>query len=147
LDFKIEVVMLGVSDVDRAKQFYEKLGWRLDADFAAPEGDFRVIQFTPPGSACSIAFGTGVTTTPPGAIRGLELVVTDIEAARAEIAGRGIEIGAVYHDAKLIHRASTASRVPGPDPARRSYLSYADFNDPDGNQWIVQEVTKRAPGR
>jgi catechol 2,3-dioxygenase-like lactoylglutathione lyase family enzyme len=147
MNFKLEVVMLGVSDVDRAKEFYQKLGWRLDADYSAPDGDFRVIQFTPPGSGCSIAFGTGVTTTAPGSIRGLELVVTDIEAARAEIAGRGIEVGEVYHDAKLIHHASSASRVPGPDPQRRSYLSFADFSDPDGNQWILQEITQRLPGR
>lgn len=147
MDFKLEVVMLGVSDVDRAKQFYQKLGWRLDADYAAPGGDFRVIQFTPPGSACSIAFGNGVTTTEPGAIRGVELVVTDIEAARAEIASLGVAVSDVYHDAKLTHHASTASRVPGPDPERRSYFSFADFSDPDGNLWILQEITQRLPGR
>jgi catechol 2,3-dioxygenase-like lactoylglutathione lyase family enzyme len=147
MEFKLEVVMLGVSDVDRAKEFYQKLGWRLDADYSAPDGVFRVVQFTPPGSACSIAFGSGVTTTSPGAIRGLELVVIDIEAARAQIAGRGIDIGDVYHDAKLIHHASTQSRITGLDPQRRSYLSFADFNDPDGNQWILQEITRRLPGR
>lgn len=147
MDFKLEVVILPVSDIDRAKQFYEKLGWRLDADFAAPDGDFRAVEFTPPGSACSIAFGKGVTNDPPGPIGGLELVVDDIEAARAEIAGRGVDIGEVYHDAKLIRNASTSSRVQGRDPQHRSYLSYADFTDPDGNQWILQEVTQRAPGR
>lgn len=147
MDFTLEVVMLGVSDVDRAKQFYQKLGWRLDADYTAPSGDFRVIQFTPPGSACSIAFGNGVTTTEPGAIRGLELVVSDIEAARSELAGLGVDIGEVYHDAKSIHHASAASRVPGPDPERRSYLSFADFSDPDGNLWILQEISHRLPGR
>jgi catechol 2,3-dioxygenase-like lactoylglutathione lyase family enzyme len=147
MDFKLEVVMLGVSDVDRAKQFYQKLGWRLDADYASPDGDFRVIQFTPPGSSCSIAFGKGVTTTSAGAIRGLELVVNDIDVARSEIAGLGIEISEVYHDAKTFHHASTLGRVPGRDPQGRSYLSFADFNDPDGNQWILQEITQRLPGR
>jgi catechol 2,3-dioxygenase-like lactoylglutathione lyase family enzyme len=147
MDFKLEVVMLPVTDIDRAKQFYEKLGWRLDADFGAPDSDFRVVQFTPPGSGCSIAFGKGITTAPPGPLGGLELVVNDIEAARAEIAGHGIDIGEIYHDAKLIRHASPSSHVSGPDPQHRSYLSYADFTDPDGNQWIVQEVTQRAPGR
>ena len=147
MEFKLEVVLLGVRDVDRSKQFYQKLGWRLDADYAAPDGDFRVIQFTPPGSACSIAFGTGVTTARAGSIHGLELVVSDIEAARAEIAGLGVGVGEVYHDVKLVHHASTSSRAPGPDPQRRSYLSFADFSDPDGNEWILQEITQRLPGR
>jgi catechol 2,3-dioxygenase-like lactoylglutathione lyase family enzyme len=146
MDFSLEVVTIPVSDVERAKQFYAKLGWRLDIDFSAP-GGFRVIQFTPPGSACSIALGNGITRAAPGSLQGLELVVSDIAAARADIASRGIAISDVYHEAKLAHRASAEVRVPGPDPEGRSYFSFADFADPDGNTWLLQEVTQRAPGR
>ena len=146
MDFRLEVVTIPVSDVERAKQFYAKLGWRLDIDFSAP-GGFRVIQFTPPGSACSIALGSGITTAAPGSVQGLELVVSDIAAARADIASRGTAISDVYHEAKLAHRASAEGRVPGPDPEGRSYFSFADFADPDGNTWLLQEVTQRAPGR
>ena len=146
MDFSLEVVTIPVSDVERAKQFYAKLGWRLDIDFSAP-GGFRVIQFTPPGSACSIALGNGITTAAPGSMQGLELVVSDIAAARADIASRGIAISDVYHEAKLAHRALPEGRVPGPDPEGRSYFSFADFADPDGNAWLLQEVTQRAAGR
>jgi catechol 2,3-dioxygenase-like lactoylglutathione lyase family enzyme len=132
VDYRLEVVRLPVSDVDRAKDFYQRLGWRLDADFSLGEG-IRAVQVTPPGSACSVSFGTGI---PPDA----ELVVDDIEAARAELAGRGAEVGEAFH-------RDGATRIPGPDPERRSYLSYASFNDPEGNGWLLQEVTTRLPGR
>jgi catechol 2,3-dioxygenase-like lactoylglutathione lyase family enzyme len=147
MDFKLEVVVLPVSDVDRAKEFYVALGWRLDADF--PSGDdFRVIQLTPPGSPCSIIFGTGVSAAAPGSVEGLHLVVTDVEAARAELVSRGVEVSEVFHDADgVFHRAGTAGREPGPDPQRRSYSSFAAFSDPDGNGWILQEVVTRLPGR
>jgi catechol 2,3-dioxygenase-like lactoylglutathione lyase family enzyme len=145
MDFAVEVVMLPVSDIDRSKAFFQKLGWRLDADFPSPNGDFRVVQFTPPGSACSIAFGT-VTAAAPGSQR-VEVVVKDIEAARADVAGRGIEISGVFHWANGLPHSTTEQPVPGPDPQRRSYLSYANFNDPDGNVFILQEITQRLPGR
>ncbi|MCO6008908.1 VOC family protein [Actinoallomurus purpureus] len=144
---KLEVVVLPVADVDRAKNFYQELGWREDADFATGE-DFRVVQLTPPGSACSIIFGTGITSAAPGSAQGLHLVVTDIEAARAELAGRGVEISETFHDAGgVFHHAETQGRVPGPDPDRASYGSFASFSDPDGNGWFLQEVTTRLPGR
>ena len=145
VDIKLEVVVIPVSDVDRAKRFYGDLGWRLDADITGD--DFRVVQFTPPGSPCSMVFGSGVT---PGAYAqvGLdvldsvgELVVSDIEAARAELAGRGVDVSEVYH------YAGREGRVSGPDPERRSYASWASFSDPAGNIWRLQEVTARAPGR
>src|SRR5277367_914321 len=135
MNFSLEVVTIPVSDVERAKQFYQDLGWRLDIDFSAPDG-FRVVQFTPPGSACSIALGNGITTAAPGSMQGLELVVNDIAAARAEIASRGVAVGDVYHEAKLAHRASLEGRIAGPDPKNRSYYSFADFADPDGNAWL-----------
>jgi catechol 2,3-dioxygenase-like lactoylglutathione lyase family enzyme len=140
MDFKLEVVVLPVSDVDRAKHFYESLGWRLDADFPISE-EFRVVQFTPPGSAASIHFGTGVSTLPPGSIQGTYLVVSDIEAARAELVSRGVEVSEIFH------RSSTLEQRAGPDPERRSYASFATFGDPDGNSWILQEITQRLPGR
>jgi catechol 2,3-dioxygenase-like lactoylglutathione lyase family enzyme len=144
---KLEVVVIPVSDVDRAKAFYETLGWRLDADFATGD-DFRVIQVTPPGSPCSVIFGTGVSSAAPGSVEGLHLVVTDIEAARAELAGRGIDVSEVFHDAGgVFHRAGTTGREPGPDPQRTSYASFASFSDPDGNGWVLQEITSRLPGR
>jgi catechol 2,3-dioxygenase-like lactoylglutathione lyase family enzyme len=147
MDLKLEVVVLPVSDVDRAKEFYEKLEFRLDADFTVSD-DYRVVQLTPPGSAASIIFGTGLTTATPGSTEGLHLVVTDIEAATAEIAGLGVEVSEVFHDAGgVFHHAGTAERVSGPDPERRSYASFASFNDPDGNGWILQEIVTRAPGR
>jgi len=147
VDIRLEVVVLPVSDVDRAKEFYVGLGWRLDADFVDGD-DFRVVQLTPPGSPCSITFGTGITTAAPGSADGLYLVVADIEAARAELVGHGAQVSDVFHDAKgVFHHAGTTARVPGPDPQRRSYASFASFRDPDGNGWMLQEVTKRLPGR
>ncbi len=140
VDMKLEVVVIPVSDVDRAKRFYGNLGWRLDADFV--KGDaFRAVQFTPPGSSCSIHFGTGVTSAAPGSARGLYLVVSDIEAARAELVDRGVDVSEVFH------RGVGEGPSSGPDPARRSYASYATFSDPDGNGWLLQEVTARLPGR
>ncbi|KQY69967.1 MULTISPECIES: VOC family protein [Ensifer] len=141
VDLKLEVVVIPVSDVDRAKRFYDGLGWRLDADFAV--GDtFRVVQFTPPGSPSSIHFGTGLTSAAPGSARGLYLVVSDIEAARAELIGRGADVS------EIIHRAGPGQPpISGRDPERRSYRSSASFADPDGNGWLLQEVTERLPGR
>jgi catechol 2,3-dioxygenase-like lactoylglutathione lyase family enzyme len=140
VDMNLEVVVIPVSDVDRAKRFYSNLGWRLDADFV--KGDaFRGVQFTPPGSECSIHFGTGITSAVPGSAQGLYLVVSDIEAAHAELVNRGVDVGEVFH------RAVGEGPLSGPDPARRSYHSYATFSDPDGNSWLLQEVTVRLPGR
>jgi catechol 2,3-dioxygenase-like lactoylglutathione lyase family enzyme len=147
MDMKLEVVVLPVSDVDRAKQFYVNLGWRLDADFPGDAG-FRVVQVTPPGSPCSIIFGSQVTTAAPGSADGLMLVVTDIEAARADLAGRGVEVSEVFHDAGgVFHHAGTDARVSGPDPERHSYASFVSFSDPDGNGWLLQEIVTRLPGR
>ena len=144
---RLEIVVLPVADVDRAKQFYVGLGWRLDADFVVDE-DFRVIQLTPPGSPASIIFGTGVTDAAPGSAGGLYLVVDDIEAARAELVEHGAQVSDVFHDAGgVFHHAGTTARVPGPDPERNSYASFASFSDPDGNGWMLQEVTTRLPGR
>jgi catechol 2,3-dioxygenase-like lactoylglutathione lyase family enzyme len=141
IDMKLEVVVIPVSDVDRAKRFYGDLGWRLDADFVV--GDkFRGIQFTPPGSPCSIQFGTEVSSGVPGSARGLYLVVSDIQPARAELIDRGVDVSEVFHRA-----GPGQPPLSGPDPARRSYFSYATFNDPDGNEWLLQEVTTRFPGR
>jgi catechol 2,3-dioxygenase-like lactoylglutathione lyase family enzyme len=147
VDMRLEVVVLPVSDVDRAKDFYLRLGWRLDADFVDGD-DFRVVQLTPPGSPCSIIFGTGITTAAPGSADGLYVVVADIEAARAELIGHGAQVSDVFHDAGgVFHHAGTTSRVPGRDPERRSYASFASFRDPDGNGWMLQEITTRLPGR
>jgi catechol 2,3-dioxygenase-like lactoylglutathione lyase family enzyme len=147
MDMRLEVVVVPVSDVDKAKQFYVSLGWRLDADFTADDG-LRVVQLTPPGSPCSIIFGAGITSATPGSAQGLHLVVEDIEAARAELVGAGVEASEVFHDAGgVFHHAGTAGRVPGPDPERRSYSSFASFSDPDGNGWTLQEITTRLPGR
>jgi catechol 2,3-dioxygenase-like lactoylglutathione lyase family enzyme len=147
MDLKLEVVVLPVSDVDRAKEFYNRLGWREDIDFVH-SADYRVVQFTPPGSQASIIFGTGLTTSAPGSYQGLQLVVTDIVAARDELAGKGIKVSNVFHDETgIFHHAGTASRVAGPDEKRGSYGSFLSFEDPDGNGWIVQEVTQKAPGR
>jgi len=149
---KFEIVVIPVSDVDRAKEFYRKLGWRLDADFAAGDA-FRVIQFTPPGSGCSIIFGKNVTAAAPGSAQGLYLIVSDIEAARDELLGRGVEISKVFHDAGGVYAGTEEPylfgrlRVSGPDPDRRSYRSFASFKDPDGNGWLFQEITTRLPGR
>jgi catechol 2,3-dioxygenase-like lactoylglutathione lyase family enzyme len=141
VDMKLEVVVIPVSDVDRAKRFYADLGWRLDADFVV--GDtFRVVQFTPPGSPSSIHFGRGVTSAAPGSAQGLYLVVSDIEAARAELVRRGADVSEVFHVA-----GPGQPPLSGRDPQRRSYFSYATFSDPDGNSWLLQEVTARFPGR
>jgi catechol 2,3-dioxygenase-like lactoylglutathione lyase family enzyme len=147
MDLKLEVLTLPVSDVDRAKAFYEKLDFRLDADFRVGD-DFRVVQLTPPGSEASIIFGGGINSARPGSTQGLHLVVKDIESVRADIAGRGIEISEVFHDADgVFHHAGTEGRVAGPHPEHASYSSFASFNDPDGNEWVLQEVVTRAPGR
>ncbi|MCV7168581.1 VOC family protein [Mycobacterium manitobense] len=147
MDMKLEVVVLPVSDVDRARDFYQKLGWRLDADFPVAEG-YRVVQVTPPGSPTSVIFGTGVSTGAPGSTQGLYLVVTDVEAARAELVARGVEVSEVFHDTTgVFNQAGGTGRVPGPDPERRSYSSFATFQDPDGNGWVLQEITERLPGR
>jgi len=147
MDMKLEVVVLPVSDVDRAKGFYEGLGWRLDADFAG-DGGFRVVQLTPPGSPCSIIFGTGITSAVAGSAEGLQLVVSDIDAARAELAGHGVQVSDVFHDAGgVFHHAGTKNRAAGPAPDHATYGSFVSFSDPDGNGWFVQEITTRLPGR
>jgi catechol 2,3-dioxygenase-like lactoylglutathione lyase family enzyme len=141
VDMKFEVTLIPVSDVDRAKEFYTRLGWRLDDDIVNGN-DFRVVQFTPPGSGSSISFGKGVTAAAPGSFRG-GLIVSDIEAAHKEFVARGINVSEVFHGSPF----SPAGRISGPDPERQSYRSYIAFEDPDGNAWIVQEVTRRLPGR
>ncbi|MEU6773673.1 VOC family protein [Streptomyces sp. NPDC046759] len=147
MDMKLEVAVIPVADVDRSRNFYGALGWRLDADFVADDG-LRVVQLTPPGSACSVIFGSGVSSAAPGSVEGLHLVVPDIEAARAELVRNGVEVSEVFHDAGgVFHHSGTRDRVPGPDPERRSYTSFASFTDPDGNSWTLQEVTERLPGR
>jgi catechol 2,3-dioxygenase-like lactoylglutathione lyase family enzyme len=146
---RLEVAVLPVSDVDRAKTFYEALGWRLDADAGA--GGWRVVQMTPPGSKASIVFGSGVTSAEPGSIDRMLLAVDDMDAARDELRARGVEVGEVFHDAYGSlgggFHAGTEGRDPGPDPEGRSYGSYASFDDPDGNTWMLQEITERLPGR
>ncbi|MEV6929138.1 VOC family protein [Dactylosporangium sp. NPDC051485] len=144
---KLEVLVLPVADVERAKHFYGGLGWRLDADFVAPDG-LRVIQLTPPGSEASVIFGERLTTAAPGSVQGLHLVVDNIEKAREELLARGVEVSEIFHDAYgVFHHAGTEFRVPGPHPDRQDYGSFASFSDPDGNGWVVQEVKVRAPGR
>jgi len=146
IDLKVEVVVIPVSDVDRAKRFYESLGWRLDADFAAGD-DWRLVQMTPPGSPSSIMFGKGFTTAAPGSVQGTFLVVDDLEAARTQLIGRGAEVSEVFHFQGDLLNARTNGHAPGRDPNGRSYFSFASFNDPDGNGWLLQEVTSRFPGR
>jgi catechol 2,3-dioxygenase-like lactoylglutathione lyase family enzyme len=147
MEMHLEVVVVPVADVDRAKDFYQGLGWRLDADFASSP-DFRVVQLTPPGSACSVIFGTGVTGAEPGSLDGPILVVSDIAKARDEIAAHGVQVSEVFHDeGGVFHHAGTAGRVPGPAPDGQSYGSFASFSDPDGNQWMLQQITTRLPGR
>jgi catechol 2,3-dioxygenase-like lactoylglutathione lyase family enzyme len=141
VEMKLEVQMIPVSDVERSKQFYERLGWRSDADLT-PATDTRIVQFTPPGSGCSVIFGKGITTGSPGSAEGT-LIVSDIEAARDELVGRGVEASEVWHGPSFPPEA----RLSGPDPKRTSYRSFCSFKDPDGNMWIVQEVTTRLPGR
>src|SRR5688572_7877483 len=152
VDMKLEIVVIPVSDVDRAKEFYGRLGWRLDADFDSGD-DFRVIQFTPPGSGASVIFGKNVTAAAPGSAQGLYLIVSDIEAARKELLARGVAVGEVFHHEGDVHTGPDEPylfgrrRVSGPDPQHRTYQSYASFSDPDGNGWLLQEVTARLPGR
>jgi len=149
VDLKFEVVVIPVSDADRAKEFYGRLGWRLDADFPFDNG-FRVVQFTPPGSGCSIQFGTNITSATPGSARGLYLIATDIEAARKELAARGAEVSEVFHagtPGAQFQPDGTSGRVSGPAPDHASYSSFATFSDPDGNGWLLQNVTTRLPGR
>jgi catechol 2,3-dioxygenase-like lactoylglutathione lyase family enzyme len=152
LDMKFEIVVIPVSDVDRAKQFYgDKLGWRLDAEFVSGN-DFRIIQFTPPGSGCSIIFGKNVTAATPGSAQGLYLVVSDIETGRNQLLSRGVEVSEVFHSGGVSSGPDEPylfgrSRVTGPDPAHASYRSFASFRDPDGNGWLFQEITTRLPGR
>jgi catechol 2,3-dioxygenase-like lactoylglutathione lyase family enzyme len=146
-EMKLEVLVLPVADVDRAKSFYEQLGFRLDADFSGNDG-LRVVQLNPPGSECSIIIGDQLTTAAPGSVRGLHLVVYDIEEARAGLVERGVDVSEVFHDAGgIFHHAGTEARVSGPDPERTDYGSFASFNDPDGNEWVLQEIKQRAPGR
>ena len=149
VDLKLEVVVIPVSDVNRAKEFYGKLGWRLDADFPFDNG-FRVVQFTPPGSGCSIQFGTNVTSAAPGSAHGLYLIVSDIQAARADLAARGAKVSEVFHPATpgaQFQPDGASGRVAGPAANHATYSSFATFNDPDGNGWLLQEVTNRLPGR
>jgi catechol 2,3-dioxygenase-like lactoylglutathione lyase family enzyme len=152
VDMKLEVVVIPVSDVDRAKQFYAKLGWRLDADYASGD-DYRVIQFTPPGSGSSVIFGKNVTAAAPGSAQGLYLIVSDIEAARKDLLARGVKVSEAFHDAGGVYLGKDEPylfgrlRVGGLDPEHRSYRSFASFSDPDGNGWLFQEVTTRLPGR
>jgi catechol 2,3-dioxygenase-like lactoylglutathione lyase family enzyme len=152
VDMKFEIVVIPVSDVDRAKQFYGKLGWRLDADYDDGK-DFRVIQFTPPGSGCSVIFGKNVTGAAPGSAQGLYLIVSDIQTARKELLDRGVEISEAFHGASGVYAGTDEpylfgrQRVPGRDPEHGSYRSFASFRDPDGNGWLFQEITSRLPGR
>jgi catechol 2,3-dioxygenase-like lactoylglutathione lyase family enzyme len=147
---RLEALVVPVADVDRANRFYQRLGWRVDADVSAGD-DYRLVHLTPPASNASIVYGKGVTSAPPGSLEGVVLAVDDIEAARAELLSRGIEVSEPFHDAGggpvggFI--ADTEAHAAGPDPHRRSYASYASFSDPDGNRWLLQEITERAPGR
>jgi catechol 2,3-dioxygenase-like lactoylglutathione lyase family enzyme len=152
VDMKFEIVVIPVSDVDRAKEFYQKLGWRLDADYDNGK-DFRVIQVTPPGSGCSVIFGKNVTGAAPGSAKGLYLIVSDIEAARENLLRRGVQVSEAFHGAADAYTGPDEPylfgriRVNGPDPEHRSYRSFASFSDPDGNGWLFQEITTRLPGR
>jgi catechol 2,3-dioxygenase-like lactoylglutathione lyase family enzyme len=146
-EMRLEVVVLAVSDVDRAKEFYERLGWRLDADLAVDDG-YRVVQLTPPGSACSIIFGVGLTSAEPGSAQGLQLSVYDIEEARADLVRRGADVSEPFHDVTgVFHHRGTEGRVEGTAPERADYGSFASFADPDGNGWLLQEIKTRLPGR
>ena len=152
VDMKFEIVVIPVSDIDRAKEFYQRLGWRLDADFATDDKDFRVVQFTPPGSGCSVIFGKRVTGATPGSSQGLYLIVSDIEAARKDLQDRGIDVSEVFHSNGAYAGSDEPflfgqNRVSGPDPNHGSYRSFASFDDPDGNSWLFQEITTRLPGR
>ncbi len=149
VDLKLEAVVIPVADADRSKAFYAGLGWRLDADFSFDNG-FRVVQFTPPGSLCSMQFGTKITAAPPGSAHGMYLIVTDIEAGRAELLRQGVKVSEVFHSGApgaQLDPEGASGRVSGPDPDHKSYSSFATFEDPDGNSWLLQEVTDRLPGR
>jgi catechol 2,3-dioxygenase-like lactoylglutathione lyase family enzyme len=149
VDMKFEAVVIPVSDVDRAKEFYGRLGWRLDADFRFDNG-FRVVQLTPPGSGCSVQFGTNITSAVPGSAQGLYLVVSDIQAARNELAARGVDVSDIFHaetPGAQFQPDGTRGRVRGPSPEHATYGSFATFSDPDGNGWLLQEITTRLPGR
>jgi catechol 2,3-dioxygenase-like lactoylglutathione lyase family enzyme len=142
---KLEVVVVPVSDVDRAKRFYLSMGWRLDADFA--KGDWRIVQVTPPGSACSVFFGKGLTKATPGSAPGLLIMVDDVDAARAELVGYGVDVSEAFHFDSGLRFIGKEGRASGPDPEHRSYFTFASFNDPDGNGWLLQEIKERLPGR
>jgi catechol 2,3-dioxygenase-like lactoylglutathione lyase family enzyme len=147
MNYGLEAVVLPVSVADNAKDFYQALGWRLEADYTGAP-DYRVVQLTPPGSACSVIFGIGVSSAEPGSMQGLTLVTSDIDALRSDLAARGVEVSGVFHDATgVFHHAGTTARVAGPAPGHKSYGSFFSFEDPDGNGWLVQEITTRLPGR
>ena len=146
VDLKVEVVVIPVADVERAKRFYQGLGWRLDADFAYGD-EWRLVQMTPPGSPCSIMIGKGFTPAAPGSLQGTFLVVDNLEAARAQLIGRGVDVSEVFHFQGDLLNARSNGHTPGRDPKGRSYFSFASFTDPDGNSWLLQEVTTRFPGR
>ena len=146
VDQKLEVVIIPVADVDRAKRFYEGLGWRLDGEYAYGE-DWRLVQLTPPGSPCSVMIGKGFTAAVPGSVQGTFLVVDDLDGARQQLIGRGIDVSEVFHFQSDLFNARSNGHTAGRDPKGRSYFSFASFNDPDGNGWLLQEVTTRAPGR
>jgi catechol 2,3-dioxygenase-like lactoylglutathione lyase family enzyme len=148
MDMKLEVLVVPVSDIDRAKDFYRSLGFREDGDYRGEDG-LRVVQLTPPGSPTSIILGGElVTSAAPGSLQNLHLVVTDVIAARDELVGKGVDVSEVFHDGGgVFHHAGTAGRITGPQPERNSYESFASFEDPDGNGWVLQEITQRAPGR
>jgi len=147
VEMKLEVMVLPVADLHRSKRFYESLGWRLDADLIA-EDDLRVVQLTPPGSEASIIIGSGITSAAAGSVEGIQLTVCDIEEARADLVARGVDVSEVFHDTGgVFHHCGSEGRIPGLDPARASYSSFASFSDPDGNGWLIQEVKTRAPGR
>jgi catechol 2,3-dioxygenase-like lactoylglutathione lyase family enzyme len=146
-EMRLEVVVLAVSDVDRAKEFYQGLGWRLDADLPVDDG-YRVVQLTPPGSGCSIIFGTGVSAAAPGSTQGLQLSVYDIDEARADLVSRGVDVSEPFHDVTgIFHHAGTDGRLDGAAPEHADYGSFASFSDPDGNGWLLQEIKTRLPGR
>ena len=147
MDLKLEIVVIPVADTDRAKEFYERIGFRLDADFATDKG-LRVVQVTPPGSEASVIFGDNLTTAEPGSAQGLHLITPDIVEARNTLIERGVAVSELWHDADgIFHWAGEANRVPGPHPATDSYGTYASFSDPDGNSWTIQQIVTRAPGR
>jgi catechol 2,3-dioxygenase-like lactoylglutathione lyase family enzyme len=146
VDTRLEVVVVPVSDVERAKKFYTGLGWRMDGDFAAGDA-WRVVQLTPPGSACSIFVGKGLTTTKPGSLQGLLLIVDDIEAARTDLVAKGVDVSEVFHFDGPLHFDSKEGRAAGPDPTGQSYRTFVSFDDPDGNSWTLQEIKQRLPGR